>query len=327
MQRGLSPSSRLMRISFAEVLLWAAEEPRRGGQDPDLPEHDQKQDRATKGQQALVGRRDGTSYVHRSDAAGEAAERECAERALGPPQDRRRRGSRRGVSNDRAMGSRSGRGGLAASRRRRGLGGRGRRCRSRRLRLRDRSHVAGGCDGGGWLRRRLRCRVGCRLPHLRRRRVRAAGNCRCRKGREEDNAHDKDERPAAPNPLKAVRPSLFHLPSPGGQRDAPLSGLIVSNTATVWLRAAAAAARCVGTSCSRTKSRGSRDRRARRASRAAASPGCSWPAGRTAPPRAPGERRERASARSNHGVPPARQAPFEPKTGPVSRDVGRPMRD
>jgi hypothetical protein len=91
------------------------------------------------------------------------------------------------------------------------------------------------------------------------------------------------------------------------------------------LRVAAAAAR-VGTSCSRTRSRGSRGRRGRTASRAAASRGGSSGAGRTARPRLLGERREWASVRMNRGVPAAKPAPFGLRSGSTSPNVLRPIR-
>ena len=91
------------------------------------------------------------------------------------------------------------------------------------------------------------------------------------------------------------------------------------------LRVAAATAH-VGTSCSRTKSRGSRGRRGRTASRAAASRGCSSGAGRTARPRLPGERRERAGARMNRDATAAKPAPFGLRSGSTSPNVLRPIR-
>lgn len=96
----------------------AAEEPHGRGQEPDLAEDDQEQDRAAEHQQALVGRRGGTRYVDRSHVPGEVAEGQRTEDTACSSQDRRGRGWRRYVASDGAVrhGRGSSRRGLVVTR-------------------------------------------------------------------------------------------------------------------------------------------------------------------------------------------------------------------
>ena len=253
----------------------AAEQSHGRGQEPDLSERNQEQDRSAEDQQALVRRRSGTRYVHASHVRGETAEGQRAEGTSGSSQDGRRRRSGRCRVRDRPVShsSRSRRGGrLVVPRGHCGLSGR-RRDR-RRQGLGSRGRLG---DRLGRSRFRLWCRVGSGPARFLRSRVRrwAPGGRRGGPGCEQSETRSEDERPAGLDQLRPTRPLFFQpRPPPRSRRWSLICG-DVSNAASLSPRASTADGHRDGTSCSRTKLRGTRDRQVRTASRAAASPECS----------------------------------------------------